>query len=537
MSEAQKKDVPPAGNRRMVVKAGRASARSGPAGASKPAAPVLSKAAGVSPMAAASSASSAAPARRGRPSAASPKVGQPAAEPRRSTSAAKGPSLDSVLAGLEARARAAESVSELGFSIANETHGLFRFRQALVLRGEGPSARLMTVSGLAKPSEDSPYLVWLRRAWPWLQPQVAEKPGWFVPDPAVPMPDAVADGWREWWTEGVLVMPLRARTGRALGWVVFLLEAPPAEWQVKALERLAASWGYCWEMLGGAGRRRRWVDRWKSWGKPARLILLAVLVAAFLIPIRQTVLAPAEVISLDARVVAAPLDGVIKTVHVRPNQAVKAGDLLFSLDDTTLRNRYEVARESVAVADAELIAASQRVFQDSAGQSEIAMLTGRAHERRAELEAVRSQLSRVNVAADEDGVAVFSDPDDWLGRPVSTGERIMLLADPQDPGMLIHLPVADAMSLEPGAEVKLFLTVRPLEPLSGRLTETSYQATQSPDGIASYRLRAVFDDDEAGQGQARIGLRGTAKLYGESVVLAYYLMRRPLAAAREWTGW
>lgn len=504
MSEARKKDVPPAAGRRMAVRAGRASARSGPAGSAKPAAP--------------------------------PQGDKPTAAGRLPSSASKVPSLDSVLAGLEARARAAESVSELGFSIANETHGIFRFRQAMVLRGEGPSARLMTVSGLAKPSEDSPYLVWLRRAWSWLQPQVAEQPGWFVPDPAVPMPDVVADGWREWWTEGVLVVPLRARTGRAMGWVVFLLEAPPAEWQVKAAERLAASWGYCWEMLGGAGRSRRWVDRWKSWGRPARLTLLAVLVAAFLIPIRQTVLASAEVISLDARVVAAPLDGVIKAVHVRPNQPVKAGELLFSLDDTTLRNRYEVARESVAVADAELIAASQRVFQDPAGQSEIALLTGRAHERRAELEGVRSQLSRVNVVADEDGVAVFSDPDDWLGRPVSTGERIMLLADPQDPGMLIHLPVADAMSLEPGAEVKLFLTVRPLEPLSGSLTETSYQATQSPDGIASYRLRAVFDD-EAAHGQARIGLRGTAKLYGERVVLAYYLMRRPLAAVREWTGW
>src|SRR5690606_5847106 len=108
----------------------------------------------------------------------------------RQPSAGKSPSLDSVLAGLEARARAAQSVSELGFSITNETHGLLKFRQALVLRGEGPSARLMTVSGLAKPSEDSPYLVWLRRVWPWLQPQVAEQPGWFVPDPAVPMPQA-----------------------------------------------------------------------------------------------------------------------------------------------------------------------------------------------------------------------------------------------------------------------------------------------------------------------------------------------------------
>lgn len=445
-------------------------------------------------------------------------------------------SLDGLLLGLEARARAAQSLSELGFSIANETHGLLRFRQALVLRGAGKSARLAAVSGLAVLGDDSPYLVWLRRAWKWLEPQLDNKPTWFVPDPATTMPPAVEDGWREWWTQGVLAVPLMDRAGQVLAWVLFLMEAAPVSWQMQAVTRLQATWGYCWEMLGGAGRRKRWAERWRRVGKPGRLALLAMLVAIFFIPIHQTVLAPAEVISLDARVVAAPLDGVVKTLHVRPNQPVKAGDLLFSLDDTALRSRYDVARESVAVADAELIAASQRVFQDSSSQNEIALLTGRAHERRAELDAVRSQLNRIDVRADKDGVAVFGDPDDWLGRTVSTGERIMLLADPDDPGMLIYLPTADAIALGVGAEVRLFLTVRPLEPLSGRLSETSYQAAQSPDGIASYRLRAVFED-EGGKEQVRIGLRGTAKLYGEQVVLAYYLMRRPLAAVREWTGW
>lgn len=442
--------------------------------------------------------------------------------------------LAELLAALEARARAAVSLPELAFSMANETYGLLSFRQALVLRGDGRQARLLAVSGLARPTEDSPYLVWLRRAWAWLQPQVAQTPGWFEPSPAEPMPEAVAQGWREWWTGGVYALPLRARSGQTLGWGLFLLERPPAEWQQRALARLAGSWGYCWENLAGVSRRG-WRQRLRGWLKPMKLPLFIALAAAMFLPVRQTALAPAEVVSLDARVVAAPLDGVIKTVHVRPNQAVKAGDPLFSLDDTTLRNRYEVARESVAVADAELIAATQKAFHDPATQGELALLTGRAHERRAELAAVLAQLGRVQVVADEDGIAVFGDPDDWLGRPVSTGERIMLLADPEDPGMLIHLPVADAIALEPGAPVKLFLTVRPLEPLAGQVTETSYQTMQSPDGIASYRLRAVFDEEDAAR--SRIGLRGTAKLYGEQVRLGYYLMRRPLATLREWTGW
>lgn len=441
--------------------------------------------------------------------------------------------LPELLETLEARARAAGNLAELAFSMANESYGLLGFRQALVLREEGRQ-RLLAVSGLARPTEDSPYLVWLRRSWAWVRAQLSDAPAWFEPAADAVMPEAVRDGWSEWWTRGIYALPLRARSGRILGWVVFLLDAPPKEWQERALARLAGSWGYCWEMLAGASRPG-WSARVRRWMRPMRLPLLAALALAAFIPVRQTVLASAEVVSLDARLVAAPLDGVIKAVHVRPNQAVAAGDPLFSLDDTTLRNRYEVARESVAVADAELIAATQRAFHDPASQAELASLTGRAQERRAELAAVLAQLERVTVSADKGGIAVFGDPDDWLGRPVSTGERIMLLADPDAPGMLIHLPVADAIGLESGAPVKLFLTVRPLQPLEGRVTETSYQAVQSPDGIASYRLRAAFTEGNAGD--ARIGLQGTAKLYGDKVPLVYYLMRRPLATLREWTGW
>lgn len=442
--------------------------------------------------------------------------------------------LADLLLSLEARARAAAKLPELGFSIANDSYSLLGFRQALVLRGGDSNARLLTVSGLAKPPEDSPYLVWLRRAWAWLQPQVAASPGWFAaPQAADAMPEGIGDGWREWWTAGLYALPIRARDGRVLGWALFLQDAQPAAWQQAALQRLAQTWGYCWEMLAGKPRRGP-LQRWRALSLKTRVLLCAVLALLLFLPVRQTALAPAEVISLDARVVAAPIDGVIKTIHVRPNQPVRAGDALFSLDDTTLRNRLEIARKSVAVADAELIAATQKAFQDSASQSELALLTGRSHERRAELAAVQSQLERVNVVASEDGIAAFADPDDWLGRPVSTGERIMLLANPSNPGMLIHLPVADAIALEAGAPVKLFLTVRPLDPLQGAVIETSYQAMPSPDGIASYRLRASLDADDAAQ--ARIGLRGTAKLYGERVMLGYYLMRRPFATLREWLG-
>lgn len=446
--------------------------------------------------------------------------------------------LGALVAAAEARARAAGSVAELVFSVANDAYAILGFRQALVFEGDGPAAVLTAVSGLARPSEDSPYLVWLRRTWPWLQARVAVAPGWLAmpfetTDTLGDVSHEVIDGWREWWPAGVFAIPLDRRSGERLGWVIFLLDQPPAEMQVRVLAQLAQSWSYCWEML--AGKPKPPLKRhWQNLSKTKRYLLALAVLALLFIPVRQTALAPAEVIALEAEAMAAPLDGVVKTIHVRPNQPVKAGQPLFSLDDTTLRNRLEVTQKSVAVADAELQAATQKAFDSYQSKGDLSLLGGRANEKRAELAAVRAQLTRIDVLAPQDGVAVFGDPDDWLGRPVTTGERIMLLANPSKPGVLVHLPVADAITLEPGAHIKLFLTVLPLSPMAATVSETSYQAVLSPDSVASYRLRAVFDGP---QEQARIGLRGTAKIYGDRVPLGYYLLRRPLATLRERSGW
>ncbi|MCK9237945.1 MAG: biotin/lipoyl-binding protein [Thiopseudomonas sp.] len=434
---------------------------------------------------------------------------------------------------LEARARAATNLAELCFSIANDSHGLLPFRQAMVFSGNGRDSRLHTVSGLTKLSEDSPYLLWLKRIWPRLQEYCQQAPAWLTPQVLVDEPAELHEGWQEWWPEGLYALPIKRRDGEVLGWVCFLLDKQPTETQHRAMVHMLQSWGYAWEMLAGKPRRGL-RKRWQGLSKTRRRVLIVALGIVPFIPVRQSYLAPAEVIAMDAAVVAAPMDGVIKSLAVRPNQPVKIGDVLFVLDDTVLRNRQAVLSKSVAVADAELMANTQRAFDDMRSKGELTMLAGRAQERRAELASVQEQLSRTVIRASHEGIAVFADPDDWLGRPVSTGERIMQVANPSKPGVLIEVPVADAMVLHEGAPVKLFLTVRPLSPLRASVVQSSYQAYLSDERIASYRLRAEFTELTQ---DARIGLRGTAKVYGNWTVLGYYLMRRPLASLRELTGW
>jgi len=441
------------------------------------------------------------------------------------------PQLLLTLGALRDKAMAADSLNALAFSIANDTYPLLGFRQALVFACHASGQHeLLCVSGLARPQEDSPYLVWLRRAVPWLAQHVAgAAPAWLARSQLEPAPE-VSDGWAEWWPEGAWCIPIHGRSGRRLGLVLFLLDEPVREELAPLLQGLFQTWSYCWSALSGQGRLKGWRPR-----RSHVLAALAVGAALLFVPVRQTALAPAEIVSQQAQIITSPIDGVIARMHVRPNQPVQAGAPLFTLDETTLRNRADVLRKEVAVADAELVAASQRAFDSPQSKGELTVLTGKAQQRRSELSGVLAQLERTQVAAPRAGVAVYGDPNDWLGKPVVTGERILLVADPAQPAMRVQLPVADAIALEAGAPVTLYLTAYPLQPLHGKILETSYQARLNEESVVAYRLLVSIDDgDEATR---RLGLHGTAKLYGSRVVLGYYLLRRPMAAVRAWLGW
>lgn len=431
-------------------------------------------------------------------------------------------------AEIERLARQARDVQALAFSMANDAWALLGYRAALVLRKRGGRWGLQSASGLVDVGETTPYQNWLVRVAAALE-AAAGVDIEAVTRPVTPaeLPADLASDWPGWWPPFVQALPLRSRDGLVNGIAFYLFDAAPSATHLATLARFGEVWAHAWALLAGSARRR-WMP-----SRRARWIAAGVACAALFIPVRQSTLAPAEIISLDAVVLASPVEGVVREVLVRPNEAVAENQPLVALDDTTLRNRREVLLKSVGAAQADLLATTQKAFENLQSRGEIAPLSGRVEERRAELAFVEEQLRRSVLTAPKSGIAVFGDPNEWRGRPVAAGERVMLVADPGHLGILLHVPVADAIAVDPGAPVRLFLHVAPLSPLDGEVIETSYQALLSPDNIASYRIRAKI---AGSPGSSRIGLRGTAKLYGSRVALGYWLLRRPLALAREWAG-
>ena len=79
--------------------------------------------------------------------------------------------------------------------------------------------------------------------------------------------------------------------------------------------------------------------------------------------------------------------------------------------------------------------------------------------KRAELEYNQELMQRIQVRAPMDGIAIYSDPNDWVGKPLRIGERVMQVAATGNAELLLHLAVGDAITFAPGSRVVMFLNV------------------------------------------------------------------------------
>ena len=226
--------------------------------------------------------------------------------------------------------------------------------------------------------------------------------------------------------------------------------------------------------------------------------------------------------------------GVIADVLVHPNQMVQAGTALFRYEDTNLRNQFLVAEKQLTVAQAEQSQSVQAGFSDPQRKAEMRLKEAEVDLRQTELQYAKEMLAQVEVVAPQAGLLLYSDKSDWIGRPVTVGERIMEIANPKQIELRIDLPVADAIVLKEGAEALVFLNALALESFPATVVHASYHAEVLPGDVLAYRVTAQLTTPDP---RIRIGWQGTAKVYGEQGPLAYLLLRRPLTALRQWVGW
>lgn len=437
----------------------------------------------------------------------------------------------------EGRLRTARSPEEIEFLIVNEPFTLLPYDQAFLWKRDviGKPA-LAAASGLAEIDGNTPFALWFSRAVEYILQLPTEGSLRLVN--GGDFPKALDDG-AEWLPQHLITLDLKSPAGDDLGGLWISRHSPFSDEEASLAIWLGrqsefALWAWRREQLALQNRLAALVPkRWRALSWPGKIAMTAGLVGLTLLPVRLSVLAPAEVTPMKPSPVTAPVDGVVARILVAPNQQVHAGTPLVEMDDTATRNRLLVAQKTLDVARADLTRAAGKAFADDASKSELQLLESRVRERTAEVNYQTELLARLKLQAPADGIALFADAEEWQGKPVQVGERIMTVANPTQIALTMYVPPEDAITLDLGAEVKMYLNISPLASYEAKVIQASYETGNSPEGHPAYIVRAAFTSGEA---PPRLGLKGTAKIYAERAPLIYYLLRKPLRALRHAIG-
>ena len=477
------------------------------------------------------------------------------------------------------KARQCSSVAELNFLLVNLTKQLVSYQQAILYReGRG----FVAASGLSELDVSSPMLIWLKGFVKHLhqgtlsgQIDLAQlDPEW-------------AAGYSEWFSGELVAVPIQLGDADNYAYLLLFRDKLFGKEELGALEFWVNSWVLCLRVLEQArptgsldlydkishlliilrerlpsylelwwiklrqsaldffssGYKRlfeksTYVQWWGSFKKrfkeDKKFRWKTCIVLLIFLPVRLTIIAPGEIVASQPVLVRAPIDGVLEKFYVEPNSFVKQGQELFSYDNAALLAKAEAAKQSFLSAEAEYRQTSIQALSDSKQKVNLAVLQAKANEKKAEYQFLAGQVQRSVLTAPFDGWAIFDDPADQVGKPITIGEKIMMLADPKDVEIQAWIALSDMIEIHRGAPVKLYLNPNPFSAVNGYVKYITYEPVQLPDGQYAYRLRALIARNET---FPRLGLKGTVKVSGSYVPVIYWVLRKPLAQIRQFIGY
>lgn len=258
------------------------------------------------------------------------------------------------------------------------------------------------------------------------------------------------------------------------------------------------------------------------------LILIALGIFC-LWPVRFSVTTYTEITAQDSFVVTVPIQGLIDAVNVKPNQSVVKDETLFSMQKIRLQNEYALSKQSLNTALAQLSKTEREVFGDPKAIPRISALREDVKLKELEVYYAKDKLALSDIKAPRAGTVLFSDKNDFLGKPAQAGDAVMTIADPKNIELLVRIPTDSMIKINKDVPIKFFLNTSPLISHEAKLFNVSYQASVDPDGLMTYKARASIKNIDKIE---KVGLTGTAKIYGDRTIMIVNLLRRPLIALR-----
>ena len=255
------------------------------------------------------------------------------------------------------------------------------------------------------------------------------------------------------------------------------------------------------------------------------LLLVATLLAVW--PTTLRVVAPARVEGAGQRVIAAPLDGFVQAATLRPGEAVKAGQVLATLEDRDLALEREKWHAEASQLEKQY---RDALTKDDAAQ--IVIARSKLEQAQAQVDLVARQLERAMLRAPFDGVLISGDLSQSVGMPVKRGQELMTVAPDRSFRIVAEVDEQDIGQLRLGQRAQVMFAALIERPLTMQVTRVAPVATPL-DG------RNVFEVDghvDGADPALRHGLRGIARIDIEDSTYGVVWWQR----ARQWlqhTAW
>ena len=261
--------------------------------------------------------------------------------------------------------------------------------------------------------------------------------------------------------------------------------------------------------------------------------IFLALIASMFIPVELSTIGKIEIIPKEPNYINSPLNAVVQKVLIENNEAIEINQPIIQLEKTQLQNDYELSIQELRIIETELLQAQQSSFNSSEDKAMLARLQGQIKLAKEKTIYQKILLDKTLVVSITNGVAILKDKSLIIGKPFQIGETIMTIADPNKILVEIMVPVKDSITIKRDARVNIYLDSDPLNVLQAKVIKFSYEPEMTSQNILAYRVTAKLIEDNI---YPRIGLRGSAKIYGDEVRLYFYLFRKPIIFLRQTFG-
>lgn len=422
-----------------------------------------------------------------------------------------------LLLSIAVRIANASSKKEIYAILVNELQPSFSFLQAAIIKKDVFGFQnILGINGLVIIEHSGPFPVWLRRLGSKIlfsktvrtfDPSMQENPG----------------NWEKFAATYLLVVPL-AESYLSTSCLFLFRER---EWS-EAEQQIAKIIS---DIATGA-LSRFWIENSeKKKRNRAGLIIAVICFGLSIIPVELTSIAPAEIVPSDPYLIAPSFPAVVKKILISSNENVAKDQILVDLDDSEQQAKVNVLKREVEIAEADLRKYSQLGFQDQNSRYRLSEAEGQLKIKRLQLQKANLDLDKTKLRSPIPGIAIVSDPLDWVGKPVQTGEKILLVAKPNYNSARLWVPVTDGAILKEGLTGYFYVDSDPWTARRIIVKNWSFEPELSPQGIIAFRVKAENVDQK--WSNEPLGLHGVAHLAGKRLPLALYLLRKPIIFLRQ----